>query len=229
MDLERFKDIEHSESLTDAQEALSLQLFGIGAIKFGEFRLKLHEKFPEAPLSPVYLDLRVLRRYPEVKETAVNAYIKLLKPLQFDLIADVPTGATPLVSSISDKLGIGMITPRTDSKEYGTGLKIDGMMEEDKGKTVVLIDDVITLADSKFPAITLLKENGLAVRDVVVLVDREQGGRQQIKKAGLSLYSALTISEIIYFCSGRGLISSIERKRILKGLGKLNRFLYLRL
>lgn len=43
------------EGLTEAQERLCSQLFDIGAIKFGSFKLKLHEKNPEAPLSPIYI------------------------------------------------------------------------------------------------------------------------------------------------------------------------------
>jgi hypothetical protein len=59
---------------TMAQERLALALFDVGAIKFGDFRLRLHEENPDAPLSPVYLDLKVLRRFPDAKEAAVDAY-----------------------------------------------------------------------------------------------------------------------------------------------------------
>jgi hypothetical protein len=47
--------------LVKNREQLAVELLNIGAIKFGNFRLKLHEKNPDAPLSPIYIDLRLLR------------------------------------------------------------------------------------------------------------------------------------------------------------------------
>jgi len=168
----------HPEGLTEAQEALSTQLFEVGAMKFGNFKLKLHDKNPEAPLSPVYIDLRVLRRFPEAKAAAVRVYEELVQPLRFDLLADVPTAATPLVSSLSDRLGVGMVTPRTDAKVHGSGAKVDGLLESDNGKTAVVVDDLVTRADSKLEAVNVLKDNGVNVTDVVVLIDRKQGGEE---------------------------------------------------
>ena len=122
-------DPSHSEGLTEAQEELAQDLFEIGAIKFGEFTLKVHQSHPEAPLSPIYIDLRMLRRFPDAKSKAVDVYQELLKPLPFELIADIPTAATPIVSSLSDRLGVGMITPRMGSKGYGVDAKIDGFVD----------------------------------------------------------------------------------------------------
>lgn len=215
----------HPEGLTEAQEKLSLQLFDIGAIKFGDFRLKLHDKNPEAPLSPVYIDLRVLRRFPEAKTAAVDVYQELVQPLKFDLLADVPTAATPLVSSLSDRLGVGMITPRTDAKVHGTGAKIDGLLEADKGKVVVLVDDLVTRADSKLEAIKVLEEGGIKVRDVVVLIDRKQGGGEQLAKEGYALYSALTMDQMLEFYARVGTITQDAYRDATQRLAALNQFL----
>ena len=197
----------HPEGLTEAQEALAVQLFDIGAIKFGNFRLKPHDKNPEAPLSPVYIDLRVLRRFPEAKQAAVDVYQELVRPLEFDLLADIPTAATPLVSSLSDRLGVGMVTPRTDDKAHGTGAKIDGLQGSDKGKVAVLIDDLVTMADSKLEAVSILTAQGVRVNDVVVLIDREQGGQQQLAAEGLALHSALTMNQMLKYYVRIGKIS----------------------
>lgn len=187
----------HSPELTLTQKELISTLHNIGAIKFGQFRLKLHEEHPEAPLSPIYIDLRLLRRFPEAKAEAVGIYHALLEPLDFDLIADIPTAATPLAASISDNLNVGMITPRADKKLYGSGAKIDGLLEEDLGKTVVAIDDLITKAHSKVEAITTLRTHGLLVNDVVVLIDREQGGQEQLERLGVNLHHAFTLPNIL--------------------------------
>ncbi len=107
-----------ANGLTKSQQELSLHLFDIGAVRFGAFKLKLHDTHPKAPLSPIYIDLRVLRRTPKAKAAAIKVYEELVKPLTFDLLADIPTAATPLTSSLSDKLKVGMITPRADKKTH---------------------------------------------------------------------------------------------------------------
>ncbi len=96
-----------------------------------------------------------------------------MKDLQFDLFADVPTAITPIVSILSHVTGIPMVTPRTDKKTYDSGAQIDGSFS--KGDTAVLIDDLITEGDSKFPAIGVLEGSGVSVKDIIFLVDREQG------------------------------------------------------
>lgn len=215
----------HPEGLTEAQEALSSQLFEVGAIKFGNFRLKLHDKNPEAPLSPVYIDLRILRRFPEAKTAAVRVYEELVQPLRFDLLADVPTAATPLVSSLSDRLGVGMVTPRTDAKVHGSGAKVDGLLEADKGKTAVVIDDLVTRADSKLEAVNVLKENGVVVKDVVVLVDRKQGGEEQLAAEGYTLHSALTMDQMLQFYARTGKVNQDVYHDAVQRLQTLNQFL----
>lgn len=204
---------------------MSTQLFEIGAVRFGNFKLKLHDKNPEAPLSPVYIDLRVLRRFPEAKAAAVRVYEELVQPLKFDLLADVPTAATPLVSSLSDRLGVGMITPRTDTKVHGSGAKVDGLLEVDKGKIAVVVDDLVTRADSKIEAVNVLKENGVNVTDVVVLIDRKQGGEEQLAAEGYRLHSALTMDKMLQFYARTGKITQDAYQDATQRLAALNQFL----
>lgn len=182
------------EILNEEKEKLPLELFDIGAIKFGRFKLKLHEKYPDVPLSPFYIDLRIIRSHPEIMEETVGIYEKLLKDIKFDLLADVPTAATPIVSVLSQRLGVPMISPRIDQKGYGTGAKIEGVFKEEQ--MAVVIDDLITKADSKLEAIKILEKNRLRVQNVIVLVDREQGGKEELKKRGYKLRSAFKISNL---------------------------------
>lgn len=214
----------HPEGLTEHQEKLLLSLFDIGAIKFGDFRLKLHETYPDAPLSPLYIDLRMIRRFPDTKKVAVEAYRELVAPLQFDLLADIPTAATPIVASLSDMLHVGMITPRTDAKSHGSGAKIDGVTPSDKGKTAVLIDDLVTHADSKLEAAAILQNNGFTVRDIVVLIDRQQGGKEQLEAKGLQLRAACTISQMFAFYERIGKITASQREDIQRRLDEITRF-----
>jgi len=183
-------------------ERLAEALYRAGAIQFGAFRLKLHEERPDAPLSPLYINLRLLRSYPDQMDVAVETYRALVSACTFDVLADVPLAATPFVAILSHQTRIPMITPR-QPKTHGSGASIDGAFAA--GQAAVVIDDLVTKADSKLEAVRVLEGEGLRVRDVVVLVDREQGGRQQLAAAGYTLHAAVTLSELleIYRRSGR--------------------------
>lgn len=199
---------EHPEGLTVGKESLILALYDLDAIRFGEFRWKVHDSHPEAPVLPIYTDFRMLQKEPSAKSTAVHIYKDLLVSLEFDLIAGIPIAAIPLASSLSDRLGVGQITPRLDEKTHGGGAKVDGLREADKGKTAVLVDDLVSFADSKIEAVNLLREAGVVVRDVAVLMDYELGAREELGKHGLRLHSAFTARQMLDFSLRAGKISS---------------------
>lgn len=94
--------LQHPEGLTENQEGLALALFKIGAIKFGAFRLKLHDKNPVAPLSPYYVDLRVLPREPQVMREVAKVYAELAEDAApFDACLGIPDAANPLATAFS--------------------------------------------------------------------------------------------------------------------------------
>lgn len=219
------KNSKHPEVLTETQENLCASLFKIGAIAFGNFRYKLHERFPEAPLAPDYINLRMLQRYPEVKTSAVNSYLELMENLDFELVAGIPVAATVLASSIADSLKTGMITPRITEKTHGSGAKADGFLTGDKGKKVVLIDDLITGADAKFEAINLLESLGLIIENIIVLIDREQGGKEELMKKGYHLHAAMKRSQMLDFYLRTGLISKTTYEDVQKKTILLNDYL----
>lgn len=199
--------------LIEAKKTLAFGLFGIGAVKFGEFRLKLHEKNPDAPLSPIYVDLRILRSFPDVMDSAIDVYKELTNRLKFDVYADVPTAATSIVSILSHETRIPMISPRKEEKKHGIKRPIDGAFAE--GQVALLVDDLITLADSKLEAISVLEENNLKVHDIVVLVDREQGGVQELRKRGYACHVAFKLKELLAFYLETAKISRDEYERTI--------------
>ena len=202
-----------SARLTAKQRAFADGLLTSGAVKFGAFRLKLHETQPDAPLSPMYVDLRVLRSFPDALDATVAALQELIETrgLIFSRYADVPMAATPMVAVLSHLTRIPMITPR-ETKTHGAGGSINGFFTP--GETVLVIDDVVTHADSKIEAIHTLEANGLVVQDVVVLVDREQGGPEAIAAAGYHLHAAVTISDLLAYWRETGGIAEEVYQRV---------------
>lgn len=181
--------------MNDLLRLLANDLFKVDAIKFGAFKLKLHEKNPDAPLSPIYIDLQVLRSHPSTLNMTTSTFIQAAMGLKCDLVADIPISVSPIVAVLSHRTQIPMVTPRLAVKERGTKASVLGAFEENQ--VVLLIDDLITKADSKLEAIRALEAKDLVVKDVLVLVDREQGGREQLAERGYMLHSVFTLSELL--------------------------------
>lgn len=191
---------------------LVLALYHIGAIQFGTFKLK------SGILSPIYLDLRVLVSHPRVLRDAARALAEKLAALTFDRIAAIPYAALPIGTAVALEMERPMIYPRQAKKDYGTERVIEG--EFNAGETAVVIDDVITTGASKLEAIAPLVAAGLIVRDVVVLVDREQSGAAEMSARGYTLHSAFTIREMLGILRAADKISETqyqEVKQFLEG------------
>ena len=203
---------QHGEGLTGEQEALADSLFEIGAIKFGAFRLKLHERNPEVPLSPYYVDLRVLPRHPGVMLDAALVYAQVAqKADHYDVIMGIPEVGNPLATAFSLETGTPQIYLRKEEK-IGHGIAGNFMTPVNQGETVLLLDDLVTQADSKLEAINTLESSGLTVRDVVVLIDREQGGAEQLEDAGCRLHAAFKFSKLLDYYHRVGKIDEAKYK-----------------
>jgi len=174
-----------------------------GCIKFGNFTLK------SGLQSPIYIDLRRIITYPRLLEKIGQAYLPILKNLQFSRIAGLPYAAIPIATAISLAGNYPMIYPRKEAKTYGTKAEIEG--EYHLGETAVVIDDLATTGGSKFEAIEKLTGAGLIVKDVVVLVDRQSGARESLEQAGYSMHAVLTITQLLSYWEETG---KVEKDKI---------------
>ena len=178
-------------------------LLSAGCIKFGSFTLK------SGLQSPIYIDLRQIITYPKLLEQIGQAYLPILKNLQFSRIAGLPYAAIPIATAISLAGNYPMIYPRKEVKTYGTKAEIEG--EYHAGETVVVIDDLATTGGSKFEAIEKLTGVGLVVKDVVVLVDRQSGAKESLEQAGYSMQAVLTITQLLDYWEKTG---RVEKDKI---------------
>jgi orotate phosphoribosyltransferase len=83
-----------------------------------------------------------------------------------------------------------------------------------KGERVVILDDLITTGASKLEAIAPLEELGLQVEDIVVLIDREQGGREDLEERGYRLHAVFGLGEMLDVLAQHGRISTAQRDEV---------------
>lgn len=168
---------------------LANTLYDHGCVKFGTFTLK------SGLTSPIYIDLRLLVSYPTVLKQVAASLIEVAQDLTFDRIAAIPYAALPIGVAMGLLMDRPMIYPRRETKEHGTRRPIEGAFEA--GETVLLIDDLITRGGSKLEAIRSLEAAALIVKDVLVLIDREQGGGSDLRNQGYRLHSLLTLGDLL--------------------------------
>ena len=191
-------------------ESLAVTLYEIGAVQFGKFKLHSGKK------SHVYLDLRILASFPDALRQVASAYGTVLEWLDFDVLAATPLAGLPIGTAIALDINQPLIYPRKTAKSYGTGKAIEGAYKV--GDSAVVIDDLVTSGDSIIQMFAALKAGGLRVTDAVVLIDREQGGADNLKAEGYRLHAIMSLSYLLGVLLEQEHISEKKYNKTLKSV-----------
>ncbi|XP_066497016.1 uridine 5'-monophosphate synthase-like [Hoplias malabaricus] len=169
---------------------LLLELHDLGAVKLGEFKLR------SGLLSPIYFDLRKTVFYPDLVIEVSRLLYKHAKEaeVKFDCVCGVPYTALPLATVISTTNKCPMLIRRKEPGDYGEK-QIEGVIKA--GDVCLIVEDVVTSGSSVLETARLLEKEGLKVKDAVVLLDREQGGRHMLESEGITLHPVFTISTLL--------------------------------
>ena len=124
-----------------------------------------------------------------------------LKDSRSKAVAGLTLGADPIVSGLIVKAAMhgqeldGLII-RKEIKQYGTKAGIEGPTLEE-GTLVTVLEDVVTTAGSVIKAIKKLRENNYVVKEVLSIVDRQEGGCEALNDENIKLKSPFTIKDFL--------------------------------
>jgi orotate phosphoribosyltransferase len=103
-------------------------------------------------------------------------------------------GAVPLAAAASLAGGLPFVIVRKEAKDYGTSNRIEGAFEA--GECACLIEDVVTSGGAAVAAVSALREAGIRVSTAVCVVDREEGGADELARHAVRLRPLLRASEL---------------------------------
>jgi orotate phosphoribosyltransferase len=152
--------------------------------------------------SSLYIDARLTTMTPEGQRLIGRAGLDAFRAVDWhpDAIGGLTLGADPIAyaichSSADTARPLRAFTVRKEPKAHGAGKQVEGPMAS--GDRVVIVEDVITTGASAIRAIEAVTREGAIPIGVLALVDREEGGREQIEKLGFQVSALVTASQIL--------------------------------
>jgi orotate phosphoribosyltransferase len=152
--------------------------------------------------STLYIDARLTTMSPDGLALIGPLALAALRDSgwSIDAVGGLTLGADPIsyaiaYASAASRAPLRAFTVRKEAKAHGTGRMVEGPFRE--GDHVAVIEDVITTGGSALRAVEAIRAAGGSVSGVLALVDREEGGREALENAGLSVISLARASEIV--------------------------------
>ena len=170
-----------------AAEILQLAL-DVGALQFGEFELT------SGATSGYYFDGRLVTLDPEGSYRVATALYPTLVECGAEAVAGPTVAADPIVASVAtvshlkgNPIGALIVRPR--AKEHGTGRLIEGKVRP--GAKVAVVDDTCSTGGSLLHAVDAVEQAGCEVVKVLCILDRRQGGSDEIRRRGYDFAALL--------------------------------------
>jgi orotate phosphoribosyltransferase len=192
--------------VTDTTTHNLIALLAARSAKRGDFVLASGRR------SNLYVDCRLTAMSPEGQLLIGRAGLARLRASGWpvDAVGGLTLGADPIAyaiahaSALAAERGDGEMvrafTVRKEAKQHGTGKLIEGPFQA--GDRVVVVEDVITTGGSALKAVEAVRNAGGTVLGVLALVDRQEGGREALEGAGLSVQALVTAADLLPLIAG---------------------------
>jgi orotate phosphoribosyltransferase len=198
--------------MTDITSSVANSLYRSGCLKFGNFKIK------SGALSPYYIDLAGLISSPQelcsIAEIAACEIRNLRAVDRIDKLASIELKGALILPSIGCQMNLPCVVVRKEEKAYGVTGRIAGA-EVSKGDQILFFDDVLSEGLSKVEGIKPLEELGATVKHLMVVVDREQGGKDNLEKLGYKVHALARISQLVNRLLEQGQISRTQADAVL--------------
>ncbi len=174
-------------------------------------------RYASGILSPIYCDNRMIMSYPGRRKEVTDAFVSVIEEnsLTFDIVAGTATAGIPHAAWLAERLGKPMIYIRSDSKDHGKQNRIEGLLE--KGKKVIVIEDLISTGGSSVSAVEAVRESGGIVEDcIAIFTYGMEKAEKRFKEAKCSLYTLSDFSVLIDVAAEEGYIDKDKVEMVKK-------------
>jgi len=168
------------------KEALARELVKASYLK-GDFVLRSGRR------SNRYFDKFLFETDPALLKE-LGRHIAELIPKETQRLAAPELGAVLLGGAVSMDTGLPLLLVRKEPKGYGTAKQLEGRFEP--GERVTVIEDVVTTGGDSLRSVQVLREVGLDVIQLVVVLDRGEGGEDNIRQAGIPYTPLFRIQDL---------------------------------
>jgi len=176
---------------------------------------------PSGKQSSYFIDLSVVPSYPSIFSRVVDAYVQLLHGVigleNIDAIGGIAITGLTYATAVAYKIQKSLIYFRT-SRKLGVTYRIEGALKP--GSRVVILDDVITTGRSIKRFVEYIRGEGGLVNNIVVLIDRKEGGEKKINSINVTLNSLTSITKIVEFLYNMQMIDKEQINIILRQVKK---------
>jgi orotate phosphoribosyltransferase len=148
--------------------------------------------------SSYYLDKYLFSTRPEVLRQLGRLFAQRIAALQastrVDRLAGAELGGIPLVTAASLETGLPCVFVRNQKKDYGTAKQLEGFLN--KGDSLIIVEDVATTGGQALEAAAVLRDAGANVQAIIATIDRQEGARENVEKAGIRFESLFTKADL---------------------------------
>jgi orotate phosphoribosyltransferase len=168
------------------REALGRELVAASYLK-GDFVLRSGKR------SNRYFDKFLFETDPALLRR-LGRHLAQLVPAETQRLAAPELGAVLLGGAVSMETGLPLVLVRKEPKGYGTSKQIEGRYEP--GERVTVIEDVVTTGGDSLRSADVLRNAGVEVIHLVVVLDRGEGGEESIRAAGIPYSPLFRIADL---------------------------------